>query len=384
VTGPRSRAAPSGSSAALRPFRRRRPPRKRRTPATRQPLIVLNRRAATRPTITGVERWTHEVVGRLAALDADRYVVAEPPPRARRRLWAQAWEQVALPVRAARLGAALVFSPANLAPLAWPRNVLVMHDAAVLREPEAYSRAYRAWHATAGLASARRALGVITVSEFSRRELIELAGLDPSRLTVIPGGVDARFAPGADPAGAARRLGLTRPYVLTIATDDRRKNLEKLAPVARALAREGIGLVWAGDRRPYFATAGASGAGGVRSVGYVDDADLPGLYAGARAFVLPSRYEGFGLTCLEAMACGTPVIAADRAALPETCGDAAILIDPDDPRAIEGAVMRAATDAALGDDLRRRGLARAAQFSWDRTAAATHALLSALAAPSEG
>jgi glycosyltransferase involved in cell wall biosynthesis len=317
--------------------------------------------------------------------------VAQPRPRAQRRLLAQAWEQFALPARASALEAALVFSPANLAPLAWRRNVLVMHDAAVLREPEAYSRAYRAWHATAGLASARRALGVITVSEFSRRELIDLAGLDPSRLTVIPGGVDARFAPGADPARAARRLGLTRPYVLTIATDDRRKNVEKLAPVARALAREGIELVWAGDRRPYFATAGAGGAageagaadaaGGVRSVGYVDDADLPGLYAGSRAFVLPSRYEGFGLTCLEAMACGTPVIAADRAALPETCGDAAILIDPDDPQAIAGAVMRAATDAALRDDLRRRGLARAAQFSWDRTAARVDELLSELAGP---
>jgi hypothetical protein len=85
----------------------------------------------------------------------DRYVIAQPPPGARRRALAQAWEQVALPAQAARRGAALVFSPANLAPLAWPRNVLVMHDAAVLREPQVYSRAYRAWHATTGLAAAR-------------------------------------------------------------------------------------------------------------------------------------------------------------------------------------------------------------------------------------
>jgi glycosyltransferase involved in cell wall biosynthesis len=319
------------------------------------------------------------VIGRLAALGADRYVVVQPPPRARRRLLAQAWEQVALPARAARLRAALVFSPANLAPLAWPRNVLVMHDAAVLREPEAYSRAYRTWHATAGLASARRALGVVTVSEFSRRELVELAGLEPGRLTVVPGGVDARFAPGtdADAAHAAARLGVTRPYVLTIATDDRRKNLEKLAPVARALAGEGIELVWAGDRRPHFASVAA--AAGVRSLGYVHDADLPGLYAGARAFVLPSRYEGFGLTCLEAMACGTPVVAADRAALPETCGDAALLVDPDDQQALCVAVLRACADEALREDLRQRGLARAAAFTWDRTAASVDALLCELA-----
>jgi len=347
------------------------------TPQRRPPLIVLNRRAATRPTITGVERWTDEVIGRLGALAPDRYVVAQPRPRARRRELAQAWEQFALPARAARLRAALVFSPANLAPLAWPRNVLVMHDAAVLREPEAYSRAYRAWHATAGLASARRARGVITVSQFSRRELIDLAGLDPSRLTVIPGGVDPRFAPGADPGPVAQRHGLQRPYVLTIATDDRRKNLEKLAPTAQALAREGIELVWAGDRRPYFATAAA--AAGVRSLGYVDDADLPGLYAGARAFVLPSRYEGFGLTCLEAMACGVPVVAADRGALPETCGDAALLVDPDDGDALTRAVLIAAGDAAARKALRSAGLRRAGEFSWDRTAAAVDALLCELA-----
>jgi glycosyltransferase involved in cell wall biosynthesis len=307
-------------------------------------------------------------------------VVAQPRLRARRRAPAQAWEQVALPVGAARLGAAVVFSPANLAPLAWPRNVLVMHDAAVLREPHAYSRAYRGWHARVGVACARRALGVITVSQFSRRELIELAGLEPSRLTVIPGGVDARFTPDADPAAAAARLGLGRPYVLTIATDDPRKNIEKLAPAAAALAGEGIDLVWAGDRRPYFAAAAAAAGAGVRSLGYVPDALLPGLYAGARAFVLASRYEGFGLTCLEAMACGTPVVAANRAALPETCGDAALLVDPDDGEALTAAVLVAAGDGPdTRGELRDRGLRRAAQFSWDETAARVDTLLSAFA-----
>ena len=342
------------------------------TPHT-PPPVVLNRRAATRPTITGVERWTSEVISRLAPLAPERYVVAQPPRRAQRRALAQAWEQLALPVRAARLHAALVFSPANLAPLAWPRNVVVMHDAAVLREPGAYSRAYRLWHGRAGLACARRALAVITVSEFSRRELAEVAGIPPSRLHVIPGGVGAEFSPEADREAVARRLGLRRPYVLTIATGDRRKNVEKLEPVTAALAAEGVELVWAGDRRPYFEAAVE--APGVRNLGYVDDRDLPGLYAGARAFVLPSRYEGFGLTCLEAMACGTPVVAADRAALPETCGDAALLVDPDDADAMIAEVLRAATDGALREDLRRRGLERAATFTWERTAAAVHTLL---------
>ncbi|HEY2317109.1 MAG TPA: glycosyltransferase family 1 protein [Solirubrobacteraceae bacterium] len=323
-----------------------------------------------------MERWTAEVIGRLPALAPGRYVVAQPRPRARGRLLAQSWEQIALPAQAARLRASLVFSPANLAPLAWPRNVIVLHDAAVLREPGAYSRAYRAWHGRAGLACARRAVNVVTVSQFSRRELVELAGFDPARITVIPGGVDAQFAPQADPAPVARRMGLERPYVLSIATADRRKNVAKLAPVAEALRHEGIDLAWAGDRRPYFRAAAA--AAGVRDLGYVADADLPGLYAGARAFVLPSRYEGFGLTCLEAMASGTPVVAADRAALPETCGDAALLVDPDDEAALVAAVLRAATDPRAADELSERGRRRAAQFTWETTAARVHELLTRL------
>jgi glycosyltransferase involved in cell wall biosynthesis len=279
-----------------------------------------------------------------------------------------------LPAHAARLRAALVFSPANLAPVAWPRNVVVVHDAAVLREPQAYSRAYRIWHTGAGLAAARRALAVVTVSEFSRRELLELGGLDGGRVTVIPGGVGEQFTPHADPAAVARRLELKRPYVLTIATADARKNLQALVPAAAALERHGIELVWAGDTRPYFAEIPA--AAGLRRLGYVAEGDLPGLYRGALAFVLPSRYEGFGLTCLEAMACGTPVVAADRAALPETCGDAALLVDPDDQDAVAAAVVRAATASEVRSALREAGLRRARRYEWRQTTLRTDELLS--------
>ncbi len=324
-----------------------------------------------------MERWTAEVNARLRVLAPDRYTVAQPRPRARRQILGQGWEQLVLPAHAARLRAALVFSPANLAPLAWPRNVVVVHDAAVLREPHAYSRPYRLWHTGAGLAAARRALAVVTVSEFSRRELLELGGLDAGRVAVIPGGVGERFTPAADAAAVARRLGLTRPYVLTVATADARKNLEALAPAAQALERHGIELAWAGDTRPYFARI--AGAPGLRRLGYVDERDLPGLYCGALAFVLPSRYEGFGLTCLEAMACGTPVVAADRAALPETCGDAALLVDPDEPQAITHAVVRAATEPELRSALREAGLRRARSFGWERTASAVDELLTRLA-----
>ena len=106
----------------------------------------------------------------------------------------------------------------------------------------------------------------------------------------------------------------------------------------------------------------------MRSLGYVDEEDLPGLYAGAAAFAMPSLYEGFGLPCLEAMACGTPVVAADRSSLPETCGDAALLVDPDDAEAFAQALLTAALDADTRERLVAAGLQRARRFSWDRTA----------------
>jgi glycosyltransferase involved in cell wall biosynthesis len=330
-----------------------------------------------RATITGVERWAAELLPRLRALSPDRYRIVAPPPRAAGRGAGQAWEQLALPALARGAQASLVFSPANLAPVLWPRNVVMLHDAAVLRDPGAYSRAYALWHRSIGLRSAQRALRVLTVSEFSRRELIELAGLDPQRVAVVYGGVAERFTPDADPAPAISALGLERPYVLTVATEDRRKNLHSLEPAARALARDGIELVRAGESRPYF--AGVEPVAGVRSLGYVEDRLLPGLYQGARAFVLPSSYEGLGLTCLEAMACGTPVVAADRAALSETCGGAALLVDPDDPEAIAAALARAATDPTLRDQLRRSGLTRAAERTWERAARETDRILRGVA-----
>ena len=340
--------------------------------------MLINARVTARATITGVERWALELTPRLRALDPGRYAVAKPPPAAASRVPGHAWEQLALPARAASIGARLIFSPANLAPLAWPRNVVLIHDAAPLRRPEAYSAAYAGWHRRLGGAVARRALAVVTVSEFSRRELVQRAGLDPERVTVVRGGVDPRFSPAADPEPAGASLGLDRPYVLTLGTDDGRKNLGSLELAAAQLRAEGIDLVAAGDARAHFnATAPTPG---LKRLGYISEPDLPGLYSGALAFVLPSLYEGLGLPCLEAMASGVPVIAADRGALPETCGDAALLVDPEDHEEIARALQRVLADEQLRARLTAAGLERAREFTWTAAASAVHRLLVSLAA----
>jgi len=331
--------------------------------------VAIDARAAARPELGGVERWARELTTRLPVLRPGGYVVLRPPPSLAHRA-GHAWEQAVLPLRAARRGARALLCPANLAPLAYPRSAVVIHDAAALRHPGWYSSSYATWQRLVLPAVARRARWLVTVSEFARGELGDLLGVEA---VVIPGGVDERFEPGADPEPARRALSLARPYVLCVASQTARKNLAALVPAARALAADGIEVVVAGGRRPQFARE--HGLEALRLLGHVDDALLPGLYAGATAFALPSLYEGFGLPVLEAMASGTPVVAAAAAALPETCGGAAVLAEPD------GEAFAAALAALLRDDaerprLRAAGLERAAAFSWEATARAVDALFS--------
>jgi glycosyltransferase involved in cell wall biosynthesis len=339
--------------------------------------ILIDARAAARPELGGVERWAREMAVRLPALTPGAYRVAMPPRVLAHRA-GHAWEQLALPAFAAGRRTPLLYCPANLAPLAFPRNVVVVHDVAPLRHPGWYSRAYVAWQRALLPRIVRHAKHVVTVSEFSRRELVDALGTDPARISVVQGGVDERFRPDADPVRARRALGLDRPYVLTVASQTSRKNLQALDIAAVHLAAEGVDLVAAGGARPQF--SGEGGIPGVRELGHVSDDDLPGLYAGARAFVLPSRYEGFGLTCVEAMAAGTPVVAAEAGALPETCGDAALYADPDDRDGIAGALLRAVGDGELRERLITAGLKRAAEMTWARAAQETDRLLRTLAA----
>jgi len=344
---------------------RRRPGCARR-PRPSRPLpghrIAIDARAAARPELGGVERWARELATRLPELGD--YEVLKPRPRLVHRA-GHAWEQL-LPVRAANARALLC--PANLAPLVHPRNVIVLHDAAALRHPEWYSPAYAAWQRRILPALARRALHVVTVSEFSRRELVELLGIPGERITVVPGGVDERFSPRADAAAATTQLGLTRPYVLCVASHTARKNLQALVPLAKH-----VDVVVAGGHRPQFARE--EGLDALRHLGAVPERLLPGLYAGAEAFALPSLYEGFGLPVLEAMACGTPVVASDLTALPDTAGGAARLAPPDE---VAAATRDLLDDEAEKERLREAGLRRAKEFTWARTAREMHALLEAV------
>jgi GT2 family glycosyltransferase/glycosyltransferase involved in cell wall biosynthesis len=338
--------------------------------SVRDAPVVIDARAAARREIGGVERVTLEMAARLPKLRPDRYAVMRPRQALAHRT-GHLWEQAVLPLAARR--ARVLYCPANLAPAACGRNVVVINDLAAVRHPEWYSSAYAAYQRQMLPVLARNARRVIAPSQFSRYEIAEGCGVDPDWIAVVPYGADERFSPSADARSVQRSYGLDRPYVLTVGTRIARKNLAALTAAERRLRGLGVELVAAGSGRAYMR---AGDTPPVRALGYVPDDDLPGLYAGATALAMPSLYEGFGLPVLEAMASGIPVIASDRTALPETCGDAALLVDPEDRDALAEALAAAVTDESLRARLIGAGLARAAQLTWTRSVQLTDAVIS--------
>jgi len=226
---------------------------------------------------------------------------------------------------------------------------------------------------------------VLTVSEFTRREVIELLGVAPEKVTAVPNGADERIGPVAPGVVDEFRKAKELPeqFLLFLSTLEPRKNLATLLR-AYARRREAIGmpLIVAGGKgwlyEPIFELVKELDLGdAVRFVGFVPGDELGLWYNAATAFVYPSLYEGFGLPPLEAMQCGTPVVTSHAASLPEVVGDAALLVKPMSVEDWSEALVRVATDSALRDDLRERGLRQARQFTWERAASGTLAALRA-------
>ncbi len=208
----------------------------------------------------------------------------------------------------------------------------------------------------------------MTASAFGREELVEVLGASPERVKVVPLGVDERFRPDADPEPARRAHGLERPYVLAVGTRVARKNLDVLREAEARLAHARRGAGGGGQRARLHARGGRARRAG--ALGYVAEEHLPGLYAGARAVVVPSLYEGFGLPCLEAMAAGHPGggllghRAARRPVATRRCWSTRAT-----RQGFAGALAGLVEDEELHARLRAAGAERAADFSWERTAA---------------
>ena len=259
------------------------------------------------------------------------------------------------------------------------RCLVTVHDVIPLIHPEWFSPKHR-WVVRAAIGRVlRRADLVIVPSESVRGDVLERMPHGDDRVVVVPEGCEERFGPEQDPEESRRirsKYRLPASYVLAVGRIEPRKNLSVLVQAFARLDRPDLTLVLAGApgwrSREVFDTAAESGLGDrVRFTGFVDDRDLPELYRGAALFAFPSLCEGFGLPVLEAMGCGTPVMASNASSIPEVAGDAALLVDPRSPDELADSMRRVLDDEDLRRTLREKGLRRAAGSSWETAARRT-------------
>ena len=328
--------------------------------------VVVNGRFRTRQ-VTGVERYACEVTKRLAP--KARMVI---PGHFHSGIRGHFWEQFILPRLIERTE--ILWSPANTGPLSFPNQVLSLHDLSVIDHPEWFSQEYAFWHRFLLPRLIMSVKAIITMSNFSKTRIIEYFGLQPEVVHCIPEGVDPHHfhsQPEAEILRIRQRFSLESEYLLLVASLEPRKNIKRLLAAWKKISSEleGKTLVIAGGKYRVFKEIEISkNVEKVRWLGYVDEQDLPGLYSAAQAYILPSLYEGFGLSVLEAMACGTPVAIANSGALPEVAAESALFFDPHSVDSIAAAIGVILCDPVLRRDLKERGLERSRLFSWDRTA----------------
>jgi glycosyltransferase involved in cell wall biosynthesis len=347
----------------------------------------------------GISEYIETLIRELPALDGDheyvilhsrkdrRSLVAGPHQR-RAVCWTPAHhriERLALAVEILPLQLDLLHSPDFIPPLGrWYKSVITIHDLTFLHYPDFLTPESRRYYNGQIRAAVARADHILADSETTKRDVIGLLRVPPEKVTTVLLAVSAHFHPAAvqEIDRFTARYSLPRGYVLFVGTFEPRKNLPGLLK-AYALLRDELPdiqpLVIAGRRGWLFEEVYAqAGALGLKDhVVWIEDIvheDMPALYSGAGVLCLPSFYEGFGLPPLEAMACGTPVVVAQRASLPEVVGDAGLLVDPDDPHSIADGLRRVLTDSVLAADRRQRGLVRAATFTWRATAQKTLAV----------
>jgi glycosyltransferase involved in cell wall biosynthesis len=349
-------------------------------------LFINGKFAAQR--MTGVQRLAASLIEALDHLleetgNTDRWILlcppglgSKPPPLKRIEVrfvgampgGLHAWEQFFLP--AYTVGRTLL-NLSGPAPLLKRRQVCMIPDAAVFDHAEAYTSAYGAWYRLLFRVLSHSARLVLTISEFSRQQLIYALGPHAERFKLVYCAATHMKSFTPEPT-VLERLKLNGvKYLLAVGSLNPTKNLPALVAAFRATLAPDVRLVLVGGtNNAVFAGQSLDAADDPRVIttGAISDGELGALYSHAHAFVFPSLYEGFGIPPLEAMSLGCPVVVAQAASIPEICGDAALYFDPCDIPSITTALQRILSEEALRETLRQRGAIRVGQFTWERGA----------------
>lgn len=334
--------------------------------------IIVNARFLTQQ-LTGVQRYALEIARRLRELDSSIVFVApkniihvdiatELDVQIIGRGTGYYWEQVELPFYLKHVGSPLLFCLGNIAPLFYSNKVVTIHDIAYVRFPAGFNWKFRLVYRFFTPFILSRSLKIITVSEFSKRELVDFYKVNASLVSVIHNGVSDVFLHNMPIKQVGKRV------VLGVSSLDHRKNFRSLIEAFNLLDSNDVQLVIVGQANEVFTSFTHSNSGNVRFLGYLQDAELAQHYASASVFVYPSLYEGFGLPVLEAMVSGVPVVCSSSSSLPEVGGDAVVYCNPNDVLDIKKKIERVLTDDDFSRQLVSRGFRQASLFSWDASA----------------
>ena len=348
--------------------------------------IAIDASRTTVARVTGTERYAVEMIRALLRLnsahDLTLYFRDNPPPdlfppseRVTQRVipFARAWTHLRFAAELWRDHPDVTWVPAHTLPALFPgRAVVTVHDLGYQFFPQAHPAMQRFYLDWTTRISAARATLVLADSQATADDLTRFYGTLAAKIRVVYPGVDA--PPIGDIAAVRAKYGLPERYFLFLGTLQPRKNIARIVQAyqrwRQAENDDSTALVLAGGQGWLYDPAWTAGVGGVILPGYIDDADIGALYAGALALVFPSLYEGFGFPVLEAMHCGTPVICSNTSSLPELAGEAALLVDPLDVNALVTAMQRLTRDELLRSSLREQGFVQARKFTWEAAARA--------------
>ncbi|MBC7880429.1 MAG: glycosyltransferase family 4 protein [Anaerolineae bacterium] len=338
-------------------------------------MIAVNGRYLLKTRISGVERYAQEVIKRIG----ETLPLTLLTPKKRSTAYEHFWEQCLLPL--SLKDRPLLFNPCNLAPVLYSRNVVVLHDIIPLVYPEFYSFGFRSYYGFLLPLIAQRAIHIVTVSKFSKQEIIRCLGICEKKISVVYSGVSQRFHPNQV---LPPKYNFDRPYILYTGSLEPRKDVGTLVRAFDFARKNGHlqdhCLIVAGNPHKNFSQLDFSpeSTNDIFFLGYVDDHDLPALYANAELFVYPSLYEGFGLPVLEAMASGTVPLVSDSSSLVEIVRRKDLRFPPGNYKMLAQRICDLIADPLAYQQLRQECLQFSSQFSWSETARNTAKILTGI------